>query len=754
MPFGVWAAVGSETIFYVGLRRSLSLSFARPFINIAGSSVFGGRALIASQLGERIHADDHSRSRRKHRELTAWRRAIFKSALGLLCCVLATATSLAAETGDWANCQSEDQDLNIPACTRILDDVRLTGADRLKALNLRARAYLARHSFVSASRDFGEIIAAQPGNIAALTGRAIADYRNDDREKAVIDYSVALRLAAEEVEVATKASDELKEIARYMASAPAPDSRIQSIVDGVIAARAACPNPGACPPASNSASGPRATSEEATTPAENTCNRLAASPLDTTRPPGVPGVAYNDLDAGAAVPACRDAQRDRPNDPRLAFQLARVLDKSGNVTEAMTFYKQAAEAGSAVAMNNLGQIYQRSTGGTKDYAASRAWLEKSAQAGFPLAMISLGMMHANGWGGAKDLAEARRWFEKGAASGNAVGFTQIANLYLNGSGVAKDYALARAYYEKGMVAGDAGGAFGLALLYQNGWGVPKDYEQARNLYRKAADAGDVGGMRGMGIIYHFGLGVPKDFVQAAQWYQKAAQGGELVAMNNLAALYLNGWGVPQRYDEARRLYQQAADNGQANAMTGLGIIYRDGRGVPKDYAQARQWFEKAAEAGDGLGMADLAALYQTGSGVPTRYEEALRWYQKAANAGDANGMTGVGILYQNGWGVPKDYTEARRWFEKAAEAGEMGAMTNLGVLYQNGQGVPQSYVAARQWYQKAAAAGEPAGMASLGAFYFNGWGGAKDRAQAIYWTEQAAAAGNQLAKKNLRVIRR
>ena len=144
--------------------------------------------MIAWKATKRILADDYLKGRPIHSDTTALRRATSKSALALLCCVLATATALAVDAGDWANCQSEDQETNIPACSRILDDIRITGADRLKALNFRARAYLSRHSFVSASRDFGEIIAAQHPH------RAVAGIRDIDAVSKR-DIGNALRLA-------------------------------------------------------------------------------------------------------------------------------------------------------------------------------------------------------------------------------------------------------------------------------------------------------------------------------------------------------------------------------------------------------------------------------------------------------------------------------------------------------------------------------------------------------------------------------
>ena len=91
------------------------------------------------------------------------------------------------------------------------------------------------------------------------------------------------------------------------------------------------------------------------------CDRSAAFPSDPTLPHGITGVAFNQIDAAKAVPACREALRVHPNDPRVAFQLGRALDKMGGSNadlEAVKQYRFAADAGHAGAMNNLGNIYR------------------------------------------------------------------------------------------------------------------------------------------------------------------------------------------------------------------------------------------------------------------------------------------------------------------------------------------------------------------------------------------------------------
>jgi hypothetical protein len=64
-------------------------------------------------------------------------------------------------------------------------------------------------------------------------------------------------------------------------------------------------------------------------PNADPCDRLAASPYDKARPTAIQGVPFEQVNAPAAIEACRVALAARPDDARLAFQLARALQKDG-----------------------------------------------------------------------------------------------------------------------------------------------------------------------------------------------------------------------------------------------------------------------------------------------------------------------------------------------------------------------------------------------------------------------------------------
>src|SRR5271163_2770456 len=235
-------------------------------------------------------------------------------------------------------------------------------------------------------------------------------------------------------------------------------------------------------------------------PAIAECDRLAAARFDATRPAGIAGVEYDQIDAARAVPACRAALIANPADPRVEYQLARALDKAGAAAEAVRWYRKAADAGEPGGMSDLGFMYQHGTGVAKDATEAVRWYRKAADAGEPKGMSNLGIMYRDGAGVATDAAEAVRWFRKAAD------------------------------------AGDARGMENLGFMYENGTGVAKDAAEAVRWYRKAADAGDAPGMNNLGAVYEKGTGVAKNAAEAVRWYRKAAAAGIQEAKDNLKRL--------------------------------------------------------------------------------------------------------------------------------------------------------------------------------------------------------------------------
>ena len=219
------------------------------------------------------------------------------------------------------------------------------------------------------------------------------------------------------------------------------------------------------------------------------CDRLAAMPYDTGRPPGLPGVDFEKINVTAATAACNDAIAQYPDVMRFSFEAGRVAGARKDYAEARRLYDKAAAAGYAMALNNIGGMYEGGEGVAKNYAESARWYGKAVAAGEPIAMVDLGWLYEHGQGVAQDLAEARRLYETAAKAGVPAGMNNLGLLYRRGHGVPRDYAKARQLFEQGMALGDASSTNELGVMYVEGDGVPRDLNIARQWYEKAAALG-------------------------------------------------------------------------------------------------------------------------------------------------------------------------------------------------------------------------------------------------------------------------
>ena len=92
-----------------------------------------------------------------------------------------------------------------------------------------------------------------------------------------------------------------------------------------------------------------------------------------------------------------------------------------DATEAVKWYRKAAEQGYASAQDNLGLCYDNGDGVAKDAAEAVKWWRKAAEQGHADAQLGLGICYALGNGVAKDDVLAYMWFNLAAASGHEGG---------------------------------------------------------------------------------------------------------------------------------------------------------------------------------------------------------------------------------------------------------------------------------------------------------------------------------------------
>jgi uncharacterized protein len=90
----------------------------------------------------------------------------------------------------------------------------------------------------------------------------------------------------------------------------------------------------------------------------------------------------------------------------------------------------------------VGAYYELGQGTPQDYSEAMRWYRKAADRGLASAQTSIGMMYNYGNGVPIDYAEAARWYRKAADQGESRAQRDLGNMYSVGHGVLRDYVKA------------------------------------------------------------------------------------------------------------------------------------------------------------------------------------------------------------------------------------------------------------------------------------------------------------------------
>lgn len=165
--------------------------------------------------------------------------------------------------------------------------------------------------------------------------------------------------------------------------------------------------------------------------------------------------------------------------------LAKGVGVAADPSTAATWYASAARQGYADGLQRLGALALS----VKDYPDALEALDGAASAGSALAQNQLGDMYYKGLGVTQDRGRAFGLFLKAARQNLATAEVTVAVMYLNGVGVDQDRAQAFAWLQRAAQANSAMGQYDLAVLYATGRGTARDMDQARAWMEKAADQG-------------------------------------------------------------------------------------------------------------------------------------------------------------------------------------------------------------------------------------------------------------------------
>jgi TPR repeat protein/uncharacterized caspase-like protein len=279
------------------------------------------------------------------------------------------------------------------------------------------------------------------------------------------------------------------------------------------------------------------------------CDRLAADGLDPNRI--APGLRPSQMNLHQAAQACAYAILARPEEPRFAHQLGRVL--------------QAAEL----------------------HDWSRHFYASAAERGYTTSLVNLGYVHRQGLGVAQDDALAHRYYMEAALRGNLRARTNVGTDFLHGEGVAEHSAVeAVQWFRLASESGWAPAQNALATRYLRGEGVPADPAAAAALYELAALGGLREAMNNLGRLYLSGEGVPQDRAEAHLWLRLAIAEGDPFAPFTLARDLLAGGEGAAEPGRVLDLLKLAWHRGNDRAILELAWVHERGEIVPRDLEAA------------------------------------------------------------------------------------------------------------------------------------------------------------------------
>ena len=203
-----------------------------------------------------------------------------------------------------------------------------------------------------------------------------------------------------------------------------------------------------------------------------------------------------------------------------------------NYTEALRFFKIAANKGNVEAMYYVGIIYY-GVETLQNYTEAAKWYEMAAEKGNNKAMYYLGSMFFEGKGVSKDYDMALKWLKMSAENDNVDAAYYVGYLFYSGNGTSQNYSEAFKWYKTAAENGNVDAMFYVAYMYHNGQGVEKNYNEALVKYKKAAEGKSKEAMYNVGTMYHKGEGVEKDYEAAEKWYQMAVDNGNSIALESL-----------------------------------------------------------------------------------------------------------------------------------------------------------------------------------------------------------------------------
>ncbi len=201
-------------------------------------------------------------------------------------------------------------------------------------------------------------------------------------------------------------------------------------------------------------------------------------------------------------------------------------------TQAIKYFKMACEIKDNQAKKE--KIFEISNSGCfflgkfylddkdyQDYKKAITYLKKSCDLFSSAGCANLGQMYEKGLGTTKNVKKAFELYDKACGFGSDIGCYNLSIAYQNGTGVKRDIFKSFESMKKSCDLGLGYACFAVGYKYQNGEGIKKSNEKMNEYYQKACELENPQGCFNLGASYLFGLGYEKNIQKAKEYYGKA-----------------------------------------------------------------------------------------------------------------------------------------------------------------------------------------------------------------------------------------
>ena len=140
----------------------------------------------------------------------------------------------------------------------------------------------------------------------------------------------------------------------------------------------------------------------------------------------------------------------------------------GRPSVALRYWLPLARKGNPRAQNNLGVMYERGHGVSKDYKKAKIWFDRAAQQDLEEAKVNLGLLYYSGSGVTQNFEKAFALFFDAAQNKLPEANHMLGLLNYFGLGTLSNLPAAKQYFEAAAVKGYAESQYMLGYLYQSG----------------------------------------------------------------------------------------------------------------------------------------------------------------------------------------------------------------------------------------------------------------------------------------------